>query len=333
MDIIKRIQSHELWLESEGKKGDQLRLTDENLSFVDFDDFNLNNSVFKNCVMERTIFSSTSLEHCTFSGNSIAYAFFLNKSLKSVVFDSNTFEGVTFEVPKYRDVVFTKNSLLKSSFENGALKDCSFESNTNHSNKYTDITYSNVVFTDDCYKMCSMNGVHFDTCQIDSTIIKDSNYNNCTLENTCSRVESDNCIYTKTSPKNLFERDVELCNHLAISDSIDKLSTLKDDLFSYKFNNIVEHGEFSQLYRQVFSKYIQVRKIKLFSKYFEESELGMLNDIEKELQALINYIEIKNVQDLVVPLDLEEDEEEAPYTKFSKVKLILSKVFKGRYIK
>lgn len=151
-EIMTRLESHRLWLETVGEQGEKLGIDEVDLRNMDlsqypldqayitactFDGMNLNHKDFSSSLLNSSTFISTNLEGADFCKSNVSYADFTNANVKAARFsdsecietvfvqadlsDANLVAGL-FDETDFRNAIFFNADLRLATFERVLLK-------------------------------------------------------------------------------------------------------------------------------------------------------------------------------------------------------------------
>ena len=124
-DISEKIRKHEVWLESNKKKGERLDLEGRDLSGVRFLNVNLKEANFKNSDLEGAIFFAN-LTGANLEGTNLKNTKFIGSNIKDIIIEPNKLERINLEISEELEFHNKMNKTLKT---NNKEKDKAKENN------------------------------------------------------------------------------------------------------------------------------------------------------------------------------------------------------------
>ncbi|WP_150541527.1 pentapeptide repeat-containing protein [Clostridium perfringens] len=124
-DISEKIRKHELWLESNKKKGERLDLEGRDLRGVRFLNVNLKEANFKNSDLEGAIFFAN-LTGANLEGTNLKNTKFIGSNIKDIVIEPNKLERINLEISEELEF---HNKMKKTLKTNNKEKNKSKENN------------------------------------------------------------------------------------------------------------------------------------------------------------------------------------------------------------
>ncbi|WP_075810001.1 pentapeptide repeat-containing protein [Clostridium perfringens] len=112
-DISEKIRKHELWLESNKKKGERLDLEGRDLRGVRFLNVNLKEANFKNSDLEGAIFFAN-LTGANLEGTNLKNTKFIGSNIKDIVIEPNKLERINLEISEELEFHNKMNKTLKT---------------------------------------------------------------------------------------------------------------------------------------------------------------------------------------------------------------------------
>ncbi|MDC4251227.1 pentapeptide repeat-containing protein [Clostridium perfringens] len=126
-DISEKIRKHELWLESNKKKGERLDLEGRDLRGVRFLNVNLKEANFKNSDLEGAIFFAN-LTGANLEGTNLKNTKFIGSNIKDIAIEPNKLERINLEINE--ELEFhnkIKNTLKTNNKEKNKSKENNYE--------------------------------------------------------------------------------------------------------------------------------------------------------------------------------------------------------------
>ncbi|HAT4340944.1 TPA: ImmA/IrrE family metallo-endopeptidase [Clostridium perfringens] len=112
-DISEKIRKHELWLESNKKKGERLDLEGRDLRGVRFLNVNLKEANFKNSDLEGAIFFAN-LTGANLEGTNLKNTKFIGSNIKDIIIEPNKLERINLEISEELEFHNEMNKTLKT---------------------------------------------------------------------------------------------------------------------------------------------------------------------------------------------------------------------------
>ena len=112
-DISEKIRKHELWLESNKKKGERLDLEGRDLRGVRFLNVNLKEANFKNSDLEGAIFFAN-LTGANLEGTNLKNTKFIGSNIKDIIIEPNKLERINLEISEELEFHNKMNKTLKT---------------------------------------------------------------------------------------------------------------------------------------------------------------------------------------------------------------------------
>ena len=147
MNIIKQeefdelMDSHELWLCTDSKKGEQLFLRDAQLHNIKIKNRRLDYADFS-----RVNFQSSDIEGTSFSHSRIVSTELYNAELKNVNFEQSTIKQFKFYFSFMNNCKFYGTDIYNSDFEMGNIQDTSFENSELLDDRFVGFGLHNIEF-------------------------------------------------------------------------------------------------------------------------------------------------------------------------------------------
>ncbi|UYX11366.1 pentapeptide repeat-containing protein [Clostridium perfringens] len=112
-DISEKIRKHELWIESNKKKGERLDLEGRDLRGVRFLNVNLKEANFKNSDLEGAIFFAN-LTGANLEGTNLKNTKFIGSNIKDIIIEPNKLERINLEISEELEFHNEMNKTLKT---------------------------------------------------------------------------------------------------------------------------------------------------------------------------------------------------------------------------
>ncbi|XZH18304.1 pentapeptide repeat-containing protein [Clostridium perfringens] len=112
-DISEKIRKHELWLESNKKKGERLDLEGRDLRGVRFLNVNLKEANFKNSDLDGAIFFAN-LTGANLEGANLKNTKFIGSNIKDIIIEPNKLERINLEISEELEFHNKMNKTLKT---------------------------------------------------------------------------------------------------------------------------------------------------------------------------------------------------------------------------
>ena len=112
-DISEKIRKHELWLESNKKKGERLDLEGMDLRGVRFLNVNLKEANFKNSDLEGAIFFAN-LTGANLEGTNLKNTKFIGSNIKDIIIEPNKLERINLDISEELEFHNKMNNTLKT---------------------------------------------------------------------------------------------------------------------------------------------------------------------------------------------------------------------------
>ncbi|MFY8239810.1 pentapeptide repeat-containing protein [Clostridium perfringens] len=120
-DISEKIRKHELWLESNKKKGERLDLEGRDLRGVRFLNVNLKEANLKNSDLDGAIFFAN-LTGANLEGANLKNAKFIGSNIKDIIIEPNKLERINLEINEELEFHNKMNKTLKNNILKGKIK-------------------------------------------------------------------------------------------------------------------------------------------------------------------------------------------------------------------
>jgi len=169
------VESHKMWIESDGEKGAQANFESKNLQEIDFNNLDLRYAIFKNSNLIRAKIINCQLQGADFSGANLSYSYCEGND-----FSYSNLRNTNFEGSLLVDSLLTHVTMYKTNFYKIKTRNLDFShSNGKHVNfnsaeligaNFTDSIYDNSFFKSSNLTNASLTNVELIDSNIDEII-------------------------------------------------------------------------------------------------------------------------------------------------------------------
>lgn len=308
--FYKAIEEHEKWLNSGKKEGFQLVLKNEDLSFIEIYNKNLDEAIIENCDLTRAIIENTSINNAIIKNCNFGCSIINNSTFKKSYIVENEFYISHLEQLSVEDSIFNKNKFIKANIKNSDFLNVNFYENNYFKAKFKEDKFIESFFNKDVMiKILAENFLlknSYFNAHIENSIFIDS-----ISENNYINVKSEESSFINTLPHDFFERKVlNIKNNLFIDYLLKRINAIEIKIISLKIEEDIEN----------FKEGLEKFKFLLFNlnneiEYIEYIVDDLKNLDSKEVNHLMNKIaKLKSLlyrkRDLIESYGLKGNEDE-----------------------